>query len=92
MSIGGMVHAITQLLSISFFVGVSQADFMVFENTLDPGSFGHSASGAILVDPGQTEEISVILDTFTLCIRFQLKVLGSRNHEDRGMVANIGDM
>ena len=68
------------------------ASFKVFQNSLDPGNFGDSSAGAILEESGGDEGIQTILDAFTLCLRFQLKVLGSRNHGDRGMVANIGDM
>ena len=66
--------------------------FKVFKNSLDPGNFGDSSAGAILEESGGDEGIHTVLDAFTLCLRFQLKVLGSRNHGDRGMVANIGDM
>ena len=87
-----MAQTFICLLFILTCVGATFAQFKVFQNSFDPGDFGDLAAGAILVEPGGDEGIPAILDAFTLCIRFQLKVLGSRNHGDRGMVANIGDM
>ena len=67
------------------------AQFKVLQNTLDPGNFGDSA-GAILQDPGSADRIPTTLEAFSLCIRFQLKVLGSRGFSERAMLVNIGDM
>ena len=73
-------------------VGASSEQFMVFQNSLDPGDFGNSAAGAILDESGQEGVIQAVLDAFTLCMRFQLKVLGSKGFGERGMLVNIGDM
>ena len=82
------------VIVIIFFVDATSAQFKVFQNTLDPGNFGDFGAGAILDEPGGDTGIAEdsVLDAFTLCIRFQLKVLGNRNFGDRGMVMNIGDM
>ena len=64
----------------------------VLQNSLDPGDFGDSEAGAILSEPGEVIGIQAILDAFTLCMRFQLKVLGSKGFHERAMLVNIGDM
>ena len=73
-------------------VGAANKQFKVFQNSLDPGDFGDSAAGAILNESGQEGVMPAVLDDFTLCIRFQLKVLGSKAFSERGMLVNIGDM
>ena len=80
------------LLIFIISVGASSKQFMVFQNSLDPGDFGNSAAGAILNESGQEGVIPPVLDAFTLCMRFQLKVLGSKGFSERGMLVNIGDM
>ena len=87
-----MSQIVIQLVTILVSFGAALAQFKVFQNSLDPGSFGDSSAGAILEEPGGDDGIPAILDGFTLCMRFQLKVLGSRTFGERGMVANIGDM
>ena len=87
-----MSHIIVQLVIVLASIHATFAQFKVFQNSLDPGDFGDSSAGAILEEPGGDDGIPAILDGFTLCMRFQLKVLGSRTFGERGMVANIGDM
>ena len=89
-----MAKIILWVIDIIFLFDVTSAQFKVFQNTLDPGDFGDFGAGAILDEPGGDTGIPAdsVLDAFTLCIRFQLKVLGNRNFGDRGMVMNIGDM
>lgn len=87
-----MVQPILNLLIISIPFGATWAQFKVFQNSLNPANFGDSAAGAILDEPGGDEGIPALLDAFTLCIRFQLKVFGSKKHKSRGNVAIIGDM
>lgn len=77
---------------IIFLIDVTNAQFKVFQNNLDPGEFGDFGAGAILDEPGGYKVTSAVLDAFTLCLRFKLKVLGNRDYGDRGMVFNIGDM
>ena len=73
-------------------IGATFAHFKVFQNSLDPGNIRDSSAGAILKEHGGTENNPTILEAFTLCIRFQLKVLGTGGFHQRGMVVNIGDM
>ena len=65
-------------------------NFEILQNMIDPGKFGQ-VGGAVLQNPGSDENLPETLDSFTICLRFQLKILGSKEFIDRGMVANIGD-
>ena len=64
--------------------------FNVLHNMIDPGKFGQ-VGGAVLQDPGSDDDLPEMLESFTVCLRFQLKILGSKQFSDRGMVVNIGD-
>ena len=86
-----MFQTILHLLVILSVCAASK-QFKVLQNLINPGDFGDSKAGAILSEPGEEKGIPAILDAFTLCMRFQLKVLGSRGFGDRGMMVNIGDM
>ena len=66
--------------------------FKALHNLIDPSDFGVTSVGAILEESGSDDGIPSVLEAFTICVRFQLKVLGSDGYNDRGMVANIGDM
>ena len=85
------MHKTLTFLTITATVCNAFAQFKVLQNTLDPGNFGDSA-GAILQDPGGAKGIPNVLEAFSLCIRFRLKVLGSRGYGERAMLVNIGDM
>ena len=87
-----MSQIVIQLVTILVSFGAALAQFKVFQNSLDPGDFGDSSAGAILEEPGGNDRIPAILEALTICMRFQLKVLGGGGFGDRGMVANIGDM
>ena len=87
-----MHHILINIFIILITLGATFAQFKVFQNSLDPGNFGDSSAGAILKQRGGNEDIPPLLEAFTLCIRFQLKVLGGGGFGERAMVVNIGDM
>ena len=66
--------------------------FKALHNLIDPSDFGVTSVGAILEESGSDDAIPSVLEAFTICVRFQLKVLGTKGYNDRGMVANIGDL
>ena len=68
------------------------SQFKALQNLMDPGDFGVTSVGAILEESGSDVGMPSVLEAFTICLRFQLKVLGSKGYSDRGMVANIGDL
>ena len=68
------------------------SQFKALHNLIDPSDFGVTSVGAILEESGSDDGIPSVLEAFTICVRFQLKVLGTKGYNDRGMVANIGDL
>ena len=63
----------------------------VLESTVNAGEFG-VISGARL-SKGSVDGDSTILDGFTVCARFKLKIMGSfvEGNDNRGMVFQFGD-
>jgi hypothetical protein len=68
----------------------SECTLTVFRNTLDVSTFG-TIGGATLVSDKDNNGGGIV-DEFTMCFRFRLKILGSiGNLRKRGNLLNIGD-